>query len=482
MSTEASATAGASETPLNFLQSIAQSDPSPQVLHLLSEEIASLIKQSTDLCAPYLYAVAKQFPAYHVAISSASVAEAHADNRAVASRENDPSQSLSTIVSTVGFAVSQCQPRTEISKSGILAVLSQQLPPAHLLHHIHVEFLQACIFAEQYSFAESHLGETWPRPSPLVSVTHVLRYYYLRGCVHMACGNKRLAVRCFWTCLSIPGDAVSAIQIAAWKKMVLVQCLRLTEQGYVSDPLDPLAYPKTVSERLNRLINLALCMQPLSAASEPEDNPEIVHMVEATTPIGDDDQDVVEAEGIRTEKLDEKKNQAVNMSIYGYLAKDFINVDRAAFARLVDENNDVFVEDGNLGMVQQCQQALIRRYVYQLSSIYSVIPLEQLAGMLQVEVDAARCLLLKLAVDHAWEIGIQKSDVGTVVVTLPPLPSTNVDESMSDMMQLAVMVRDLDVSIATSNKFMSLVRKENSKNGRAKSSKSAPKEVENAII
>jgi hypothetical protein len=99
MSTEASAAAGASGTPLAFLQSIAQSDPSPQALHLLSGEIVSLLKQSTDLCAPYLYAVAKQFPAYHVAISNASVAEAHADNRAVASRENDASQSLSTIVS-----------------------------------------------------------------------------------------------------------------------------------------------------------------------------------------------------------------------------------------------------------------------------------------------------------------------------------------------------------------------------------------------
>jgi hypothetical protein len=298
----------------------------------------------------------------------------------------------------------------------------------------------------------------------------------------MACGSKRLAVRCFWTCLSIPGDAVSAIQIAAWKKMVLVQCLRLAEQGYVSDPLDPLAYPKTVSERFNRLINLALCMQPSSAASEPEDNPEIVHMVEATTPIGDDDQNDVEAEGIRTEKFDEKKNQAVNMAVYGYLAKDFVNVDRTAFTRLVDENQNVFVEDGNLGMVQQCQHALIRRHVYQLSSIYSVIPLEQLAGMLQVKVDAARCLLLKLAVDHAWEIGIQEMDAGTAIVTLPPLPFTNVDESTSDMMQLAYMVRDLDVSIATSNKYISIVRKENSKHGREKSSKPAPKEVDNAII
>jgi hypothetical protein len=107
MSTEAPETAGASETPLTFLQTIAQSAPSPQALHLLSGEIVSFIKQSTDLCAPYLYAVAKQFPACNVAISSATVAEAHTDNRGVASRENDPSQSLSTILNV-------CNKRTSV--------------------------------------------------------------------------------------------------------------------------------------------------------------------------------------------------------------------------------------------------------------------------------------------------------------------------------------------------------------------------------
>lgn len=38
-----------------------------------------------------------------------------------------------------------------------------------------------------------------------------------------------LAIRCFWTCLSVPvasdANAVSAIAVAAWKKMVLLECL-----------------------------------------------------------------------------------------------------------------------------------------------------------------------------------------------------------------------------------------------------------------
>lgn len=495
-------------SPLTYLQSVAQSPPSHQFLPHLAGDIVSSLKQSSELSAPYLYAVAQHYPTFRVAISSAAMAPPDGTT-ATASREGEHSQYMNTILSVsfqlkresvmlyftdvhsnsiilhsfpcfckkaIGLAASQCQPRTEITRSGILSVLSQQLPPPSLLYPIHVEFIQACIFAEQYSFAETHVSESWPRPSSAVSVTHVLRYYYLRGCVHMACGSKRLAIRCFWTCLSIPGEAVSAIQIAAWKKMVLVQCLRLSEQGYVSDSLDPLAFPKAASERMNRLINLALSMQPPNTSNEAEDDPEIVHMVEATAPVGDED-DLVEADGAGTDKTDTKKSQATTMSLYGHLAKDFVSVDRAAFSRTVEENRNVFVEDGNLGMVQQCQQALIRRQICQLSSFYSVISLQRLAEMLNMDEGVIKCLLLKLAVDHAWEIGIQETDQGTIV-TLPPFSANDAASSASDMMELALLVRDLDVSIATSSKYASIVQKENNKHGREKSSRHFAKGIE----
>lgn len=290
----------------------------------------------------------------------------------------------------------------------------------------------------------------------------------------MACGNRRLSVRCFWTCLSVPGDIVSAIQVAAWKKMVLVQCLRLSEQGHSSETIDPLAFPKAAPGCLNRLINLALCMQQPNAPNEPEDDPETVHMVESTTPIGDE-QDPLEADA--TESVN-RKSQAMTMAVYGQLAKDFVNVDRSAVDRLVSDKRDVFLNDGNFGMVQQVQQALVRRQIYQLSSIYSVIPLQRLAEMLRIEEGAARNLLVKLAVDHAWEIGIQVSDEGTMIVTLPPFPQNAINSSVPEMMELASLVRDLDVSIATSSKYSSRVRKENSKNSREMSSKQIPKGIE----
>jgi hypothetical protein len=99
-----------------------------------------------------------------------------------------------------------------------------------LLSPIHVEFLQACIYAGHYRYAQRSLCHryNWPRPTTTAGVTvtvqHVLRYYYLRGIVHLACRQYLLARRCFWICCCIPGELCSAISIAAWKKMVLVTC------------------------------------------------------------------------------------------------------------------------------------------------------------------------------------------------------------------------------------------------------------------
>lgn len=494
------------ESPLAFLHALAQSAPSYSCLSLLAGEILiATLKESPDLSAPYLFAAARHLPAEH----RATRADGHA------SRDDDNSQSILSILldvriyiyiyiyicilsmrhtylshsslqflfaQAIGFATSQCHPRAEITKSGILAVLAQHHLPvsSFSLHPVHVEFLQACIFAEQYSLAESHVRDTWPRPSsPAVSITHVLRYYYLRGCVHMACGDRRLAVRCFWTCLSCPGNAVSSIQIAAWKKLVIVQCLGLADQGYLADDtaVDPMAFPKAAPGCVSRLIHLALSMQQPNAFNhnnEPEDDPEIVHMVEATAPIGDVEQDLLEAGDIAITENVHRKSETMVMAVYGYLAKEFVNVDPIAFDRLVGDNRDLFVEDGNLGMIQQCQQALIRRQIHQLSSVYSVIPFQRLSEMLRIDRDATRNLLVKMAVDHAWEIGIESSDdddddddQGTTIVTLPPFPFQNINSSASsEMMELAYLVRDLDVSMATSSQYSALVQKENNKNNR----------------
>ena len=105
------------------------------------------------------------------------------------------------------------------------------------------EFLQACVLCHEYTFAFQRIAQTWPVPkksqqginnrgTTMCTVEVVLRYYYLRGIVCMGvCTNTTttspndLAIRCFWTCLTIPiksgANAVSSIAIAAYKKLIL---------------------------------------------------------------------------------------------------------------------------------------------------------------------------------------------------------------------------------------------------------------------
>ena len=84
-------------SPLTFLQTAAQSPPSHQFLPQLAGDIVSLLKQSPDLSAPYLYAVAQHFSSFHVAISNGAVA-ASAGTTATVFREGDRSQYMTTIL------------------------------------------------------------------------------------------------------------------------------------------------------------------------------------------------------------------------------------------------------------------------------------------------------------------------------------------------------------------------------------------------
>jgi hypothetical protein len=78
-----------------------------------------------------------------------------------------------------------------------------------------VEFMQCALLAGQYRYAARVVGDDWPLPGKGMSAELVLRYFYLRGLLHIGSGNLKLAVRCFWTVLSVPCECVSAIAVDA---------------------------------------------------------------------------------------------------------------------------------------------------------------------------------------------------------------------------------------------------------------------------
>ena len=146
----------------------------------------------------------------------------------------------------VGAAASK-SPRIGISTSGILPTLAQiMLNEPDRLQQAAVEFLQCALLAEQYRYAERLIRGTWPLPNSTVSVKQVLRYYYLRGMIHLGCDDPVLAHRSFWTCLTVPAEANSKIMIEAWKKVVFVQCLL---EGSTATRL-PKAMPQVLSRFL----------------------------------------------------------------------------------------------------------------------------------------------------------------------------------------------------------------------------------------
>lgn len=89
------------DNPLAFLQAAASSAPSNQFLPFLAGDIVSILKQSPDLCVPYLFAVAKHLPTENLATSSTTVVASPAENSTSASRENENSLCIRSTILNV---------------------------------------------------------------------------------------------------------------------------------------------------------------------------------------------------------------------------------------------------------------------------------------------------------------------------------------------------------------------------------------------
>mmetsp|Transcript_13225 Transcript_13225/g.15381 ORF Transcript_13225/g.15381 Transcript_13225/m.15381 type:complete len:348 (-) Transcript_13225:518-1561(-) len=99
----------------------------------------------------------------------------------------------------------------------------------------HVEFLQCCILASQYSFASKFLNE-YPIHNfnkKNISTENVLRYFYFKGIVHIGNQDYKSAVAAFSFCLAVPTKGiVSLITIEARKKIILAKCFLLFDYNF----------------------------------------------------------------------------------------------------------------------------------------------------------------------------------------------------------------------------------------------------------
>lgn len=147
-----------------------------------------------------------------------------------------------------------CNSRDIISKSGILPALSYLIESigshhrggggggsVHAFTPFHPEFMQICLLAGQYRYAQSFLqshpvynmtldsssSSSSSRNGIRLHPTMYLRYHYYAGLVHIGCDDWNSSLDSFYLCITIPCQAVSAISIAARKKSLLVECILL---------------------------------------------------------------------------------------------------------------------------------------------------------------------------------------------------------------------------------------------------------------
>jgi phage FluMu protein gp41 len=307
---------------------------------------------------------------------------------------------------------------------------------------VHAAFLDAAICAKQYQAAEQHIIDAWPVPDhTTLAAKHVLRYYYLRGMVHMGCENWTMAIRCLYTCICFPSKSVvSAISVAAWKKYILLLCLARGDCASFS--IRNLDLPDNASNPLQRLVS---------------DSTNRYHQhkrpsVESSMGMSDRD-DFAVAGGAPT--------ILESLSAYNGLAMAFAKVDRAAFDQLVrTHGNAVFGVDGNMGLVERVSAILLRRQLYAIGGVYSTIPIQQLAEDMGLTAEDLLTLLHYVREEKQWPATID-GDFVVFPRRAPQLETTSVidqtHQEVANLRQLLLIANEakLEKALFKSKTFKS---------------------------
>mmetsp|Transcript_2477 Transcript_2477/g.3474 ORF Transcript_2477/g.3474 Transcript_2477/m.3474 type:complete len:500 (-) Transcript_2477:30-1529(-) len=454
---------GISEDAPTFFATLLSSPPSVEAVALLAGRVAAYMceQQCPQIAALYLQVVARHLvpPAEQVANNPST---GGTSNRGLSSLPQRNDERVE-ILQAVGYAAAKCSPRSAISQSGILLVLARLIPsPPYSLCSAQVELMQCALLAGQYRYARRLVwgNDVWPRPTGSTGIQQVLRYFYYRGMIHMGLDEWSLAIRCFWTCVTVPSEVLSTIAICAWKKLILCRCLLLpvgttTAKGFQMSSSsvggaqaekemisDILLLPWAASTQVARFFSVGI------STKTPTTSP-----MTMTSDCNDNSNGAVSQAG------------ALNDGIcpYAELVSAVWNCDRATFDTVKQNHESVWTKDGNLGMVYRLEKDLLNRRVYHLSRIYSVIPLTQLSEELQLPTEDIRVLLLKLShggmtVDIDAEKGwVEFPDEDRL---RGEAGAGNLVENMGEIMTLANQIRRLDIAIAATPRYQHLTQKE----------------------
>ncbi|KAL3910685.1 MAG: hypothetical protein SGARI_002001 [Bacillariaceae sp.] len=252
----------------------------------------------------------------------------------------------------------------------------------------------------------------------------------MRGLVHLGCGDYVMAHRCWWTCLSVPAEASSAIMVAAWKKLALVQPL-LDRSRDVSNVYYNLGnsqgtthnvttrYPKSMSKAMSRL---------LTSGKDTRDESVMLY-----TQLG----------------------PAAEMCKH-----DLVQT-------LISNHETLLKNDGNYGMAQLC----LKR-VWEATQLFSTVSVAQLAQRWAIAPEEIPQRLIDSKVPCRMEddgmvvFAVEKGSNSTANNQGLPPPANASDPSfwidLSEWMQLLERLQHLEMSISTSSKYHTLKKDDKS--------------------
>lgn len=334
-------------------------------------------------------------------------------------------------------------------------------------------------------------------------------------------GRFRRAKTCFWTVLSIPGNdpkVISNISVAAWIKLVLVQCCSHDYLEPISDTLGkmgvdqnkilyssvastttsssstsltpsgmatPAKKSKTVAGIGTHALSgtglltvpreMAAGMKKLFSQAERRQktdtrDSDVAHVVEemeeeaaanSNNPDAPDDRTGIPSQLLQSVRL------------YQDLVQAFIDVDRSAFDSILRECGEAILRDGNMGLIRQVDRILWRRQLYVVGSIFSALSMQQLSAELELSIEQLPNLLTDVSNSKRWPIDVTNngSGDGDMIVSFPKLPpstpcdfdddNTAVTEITKDLETFSKLVQRLDVQLATSAKYVAMLRREN---------------------
>ncbi|KAE8911315.1 hypothetical protein PF005_g8962 [Phytophthora fragariae] len=285
---------------------------------------------------------------------------------------------------------------------------------------LHAQFFYLCLHSKCYFAAMEISDQTLVEihsQSHLVSSVDFLGYAYYGGLLYL--GEKRYqeALDFFQLAITAPALSLSAFVIEAYKKLILVT---LVLRG------EPVVLPKYTPFVVTR------------------------HVENHCTPYVD-------------------------------LASAFVvEKDLAAVQEVVTKHEELFAQEGNLGLVKQVVQAFKQRKLLRLTRTYATIELTEIAktaGMTNSDAVAAEKMLLTLISNGQMDAVIDKQkamvrfvledeDGGAYQDEVQGEATRKLQEEMEKLVMVAAQLRYMDVELVTSAKFQSRLQKDKDRRSR----------------